>query len=45
LLDRICIAVDINYDAVIFAHHRLYYLARALRERGWQIQVDVFSYR
>jgi DNA modification methylase len=32
LLGRNCIAVDINYNAVILTHHRLYYLARALRE-------------
>jgi len=32
LLGRNCIAVDINYNAVILAHHRLYYLVKALRE-------------
>jgi DNA modification methylase len=33
LLNRNCIAVDINYNAVILTHHRLYYLVKALRER------------
>jgi len=33
LLGRNCIAVDINYNAVILTHHRLYYLMKALRER------------
>ena len=32
LLGRNCIAVDINYNAVILTHHRLYYLVKALRE-------------
>ena len=34
LLGRNCIAVDINYSAVILTHHRLYYLMKALRERA-----------
>jgi len=33
LLGRNCIAVDINYNAVMLTHHRLYYLVKALRER------------
>jgi DNA modification methylase len=33
LLSRNCIAVDINYNAVILTHHRLYYLVKALREK------------
>ena len=32
LLGRNCIVVDINYNAVILTHHRLYYLVKALRE-------------
>ncbi len=32
LLGRNCIAVDINYNAVILTHHRLYHLVKALRE-------------
>jgi DNA modification methylase len=32
LLNRNCIAVDINYNAVILTHHRLYYLVKALHE-------------
>ena len=32
LLGRNCIAVDINYNAVILTHHRLYYLVKALKE-------------
>jgi len=34
LLGRNCIAVDINYNAVMLTHHRLYYLLKALREGG-----------
>jgi len=34
LLRRNCIAVDINYNAVMLTHHRLYYLLKALREGG-----------
>jgi ubiquinone/menaquinone biosynthesis C-methylase UbiE len=30
LLGRNCVAVDINYGAVMLTHHRLYYLVRAL---------------
>jgi len=33
LLGRNCIAVDINYSAVILTHHRLYYLVKTLREK------------
>lgn len=33
LLNRNCIAVDINYNAVILTHHRLYYLTKALHEK------------
>jgi DNA modification methylase len=33
LLGRNCIAVDINYNAVILTHHRLYYLVKALQEK------------
>jgi Predicted DNA modification methylase len=36
LLGRNCMAVDINYNAVMLTHHRLYYLVKALRERGLQ---------
>jgi len=36
LLGRNCIAVDINYNAVMLTHHRLYYLMKALRERSLQ---------
>jgi len=32
LLGRNCIAVDINYGAVMLTHHRLYYLMKALKE-------------
>jgi DNA modification methylase len=32
LLNRNCIAVDINYNAVMLTHHRLYYLVNALKE-------------
>ena len=32
LLNRNCIAVDINYNAVMLTHHRLYYLVKALKE-------------
>jgi len=36
LLGRNCIAVDINYGAVMLTHHRLYHLARALKEvKAW----------
>jgi DNA modification methylase len=34
LLGRNCIAVDINYGAVMLTHHRLYHLVRALERRG-----------
>lgn len=34
LLSRNCIAVDINYNAVMLTHHRLYYLLKALGEGG-----------
>jgi DNA modification methylase len=34
LLGRNCIAVDINYGAIMPTHHRLYHLARALERRG-----------
>ena len=40
LLNRNCIAVDINYNAVILTHHRLYYLVKALRERKPKRLVD-----
>jgi DNA modification methylase len=40
LLNRNCIAVDINYNAVILTHHRLYYLMKALRERRPKSLVD-----
>lgn len=33
MLDRNCIAVDIDYNAVILTHHRLYYLVKALQEK------------
>ncbi|NAZ13689.1 MAG: methyltransferase domain-containing protein, partial [Desulfurococcales archaeon] len=33
LLGRNCIGVDINYNAVILAHHRLYHLIKYLREK------------
>jgi len=33
LLGRNCIAVDINYSAIMLTHHRLYYLFKALREK------------
>jgi hypothetical protein len=33
LLDRNYIAVDINYNAVILTHHRLYCLVKALQEK------------
>jgi len=32
LLGRNCVAVDINYGAVMLTHHRLYYLVKALKE-------------
>jgi SAM-dependent methyltransferase len=34
LLGRNCIAVDINYGAVMLTHHRLYHLVRALERHG-----------
>jgi DNA modification methylase len=34
LLGRNCIAVDINYNAVMLTHHRLYHLVKALGESG-----------
>jgi len=34
LLGRNCIAVDINYNAVMLTHHRLYHLIKYLRETG-----------
>ena len=40
LLNRNCIAVDINYNAVILTHHRLYYLVKALHERKPKRLVD-----
>jgi len=40
LLNRNCIAVDINYNAVILTHHRLYYLMRALYEKRLKSLVD-----
>jgi len=40
LLNRNCIAVDINYNAVILTHHRLYYLTKVLRERKPKSLVD-----
>jgi len=33
LLGRNCIGVDINYNAVMLALHRLYYLLRAIEEK------------
>jgi len=40
LLGRNCIGVDINYNAVILAHHRLYHLIKYLREKkGEEINV------
>jgi SAM-dependent methyltransferase len=36
LLGRNCIAVDVNYGAVMLTHHRLHHLARALGEvKAW----------
>ena len=40
LLNRNCIAVDINYDAVILTHHRLYYLTKALSEKKPKSLID-----
>lgn len=34
LLGRNCIGVDLNYNAVMLTHHRLYYLVKALESRG-----------
>jgi len=34
LLGRNCVAVDINYGAVMLAHHRLYHLVRVLERRS-----------
>jgi hypothetical protein len=34
LLGRNCIAVDVNYGAVMLTHHRLHHLARALERHG-----------
>ncbi|MFZ8782809.1 MAG: TRM11 family SAM-dependent methyltransferase [Desulfurococcaceae archaeon] len=34
LLGRNCTAVDINYNAVMLTHHRLYHLVKALGESG-----------
>jgi DNA modification methylase len=43
LLGRNCIAVDINYNAVILTHHRLYYLVKALREKNQQKKLLDFT--
>jgi len=40
LLNRNCIAVDINYNAVILTHHRLYYLTKALSEKKPKSLID-----
>jgi DNA modification methylase len=40
LLGRNCIAVDINYNAVILTHHRLYYLMKALHEKKPKSLID-----
>jgi len=40
LLNRNCVAVDINYNAVILTHHRLYYLIKALREKKPKSLID-----
>jgi len=40
LLGRNCIAVDINYSAVMLTHHRLYYLVKALGD----VRRDLESY-
>jgi DNA modification methylase len=40
LLGRNCIAVDINYNAVILTHHRLYYLVKTLREKKPKSLID-----
>jgi DNA modification methylase len=40
LLGRNCIAVDINYNAVMPTNHRLYYLIKALRERRQKKLID-----
>jgi DNA modification methylase len=40
LLGRNCIAVDINYNAVILTHHRLYYLMKALSEGRFKTLVN-----
>jgi len=40
LLNRNCIAVDINYNAVILTHHRLYYLTKVLREKKPKSLID-----
>ena len=34
LLGRNCVAVDIDYGAVMLTHHRLYWLERAIEEMG-----------
>ena len=34
LLGRNCVAVDVNYSAVMLTHHRLYYLVKALGGSG-----------
>lgn len=40
LLGRNCVAVDINYNAVMPTHHRLYYLVKALRKRRQKKLID-----
>ncbi len=39
LLGRNCIAVDVSYGAVVLTHHRLYHLARALKDAGARYRV------
>jgi len=34
LLGRNCIAVDVNYGAVMLTHHRLHHLVRTLERHG-----------
>jgi DNA modification methylase len=41
LLNRNCIAVDINYNAIMLTHHRLYYLINALKEGRYR---DLLGY-
>jgi len=41
LLGRNCIAIDINYNAVMLTHHRLYHLVKAIEHRDLPRLADI----